>query len=135
MRWSWLCVRCIVPPPQSKETVVSSSFFSLDEDVEEDPPSRVLMPDEIEYVRKGVYEKIKTKFAFTMARRFVKNLIDEKKLIIKEIKGIENFNSLKSGAVRLTPAETGPLFFRFNIPSGEAKRASGSLTVRIAPER
>ena len=42
---------------------------------------------------------------------------------------------LKSGTVRLTPAETGPLFFRFNIPSGEAKRASGSLTVRIAPER
>ncbi|MBO4452659.1 MAG: 1-acyl-sn-glycerol-3-phosphate acyltransferase [Clostridia bacterium] len=69
------------------------------EDVEEDPPSRVLMPDEIEYVRKGFYEKIKTKFAFTMARRFVNNLIDEKKLIIKEIKGIENFNTLKSGAV------------------------------------
>lgn len=71
----------------------------FDEDVEEDPPGRVLMPDEIEYIHKGVTDKLKTKFAFMMARKFVYNLIDEKKLIIKEIKGIEHFQALKSGAV------------------------------------
>ena len=71
----------------------------FDEDVEDDPPTRVLMPDEIDYYRKGIYKKAKTKFAFMMARRFLNRLIDDKKLIIKEIRGIENFRSLKTGAV------------------------------------
>ena len=71
----------------------------FDEDVENDPPSKVLMPDDIEYIRKGISEKFKTKFAFMIARQFVNNLIEDKKLIIKEIKGIENFKNLKSGAV------------------------------------
>ena len=71
----------------------------FDEDVEDDPPSRELLPDEIDYFRRSRREKLKTKFAFMIARRFVNNLIEEKKLIIKEIKGIENFNSLKGGAV------------------------------------
>ena len=69
------------------------------EDVETDPPGRVLMPDEIEYVRKTKAEKLKTKFAFKMAHKFVDDLIADKKLIIKEIKGIENFKALDSGAV------------------------------------
>jgi 1-acyl-sn-glycerol-3-phosphate acyltransferase len=71
----------------------------FDVDVEEDPPSRVLMPDEIDYLKKGIVQKLKTKYAFRIARKFVYNLIDENKLIIKEIKGIENFKALDSGAV------------------------------------
>ena len=71
----------------------------FDEDVEADPPGRVLMPDEIEYVRKTKAEKLKTKFAFKMAHKFVDDLIVEKKLIIKEIKGLENFSKMNSGAV------------------------------------
>lgn len=71
----------------------------FDEDVEDDPPGRVLLPDEIEYIKKGPLERLKTKFAYGMARRFVNKLIDEKKLIIKEIKGIENFKKLESGAI------------------------------------
>ena len=71
----------------------------FDEDVEADPPGRVLMPDEIEYVRKTKAEKLKTKFAFKMAHKFVDDLIAEKKLIIKEIKGLENFSKMNSGAV------------------------------------
>lgn len=71
----------------------------FDEDVEEDPPSRELMPEEIDYINKTMGQKLKTKFAYMMARKFVYNLIDEKKLIIKEIKGLENFKNLKSGAV------------------------------------
>ncbi len=71
----------------------------FDEDVEADPPGRVLMPEEIEYVRKTKAEKLKTKFAFKMAHKFVDDLIAEKKLIIKEIKGLENFSKMNSGAV------------------------------------
>ena len=71
----------------------------FDEDVETDPPGRMLMPDEIEYVRKTKAEKLKTKFAFKMAHKFVDELIADKKLIIKEIKGVENFRALESGAI------------------------------------
>ena len=71
----------------------------FDEDVENDPPGRVLMPDEIEYVRKTKAEKLKTKFAFKMAHKFLDELIADKKLIIKEIKGVENFHALESGAI------------------------------------
>ena len=71
----------------------------FDEDVEEDPPSKVLMPDEIDYFRKGMGKKLKTKVAFMMARKFVYSLMDEKKLIIKEMKGLEHFKNLQSGAV------------------------------------
>lgn len=71
----------------------------FDEDVEEDPPGRTLMPDEIDYYRHGINKKVKTKFAFMIARRFVSRMIEEKKLIIKEIRGIENFRALNSGAV------------------------------------
>ena len=71
----------------------------FDEDVENDPPSKVLMPEDIDYLKKTVTERIKTKFAYMIARKFVYNLIDEKKLIIKEIKGIEHFKNLDCGAV------------------------------------
>ena len=71
----------------------------FDEDVEDDPPSRELLPDEIEYVKKRAIKRLKTKFAYMIARRFLYDLIDEKKLIIKEIKGIEHFRNLNSGAV------------------------------------
>ena len=71
----------------------------FDEDVEDDPPGRMLMPDEIEYIRRGAADRLKTKVAFTMARKFVNDLIRDKKLIIKEMRGIENFKDLTSGAV------------------------------------
>lgn len=71
----------------------------FDEDVEDDPPGKTIQPDEIDYINKSISQKLKTKFAFMIARKFVYSLIDEKKLIIKEIKGIENFKNLNSGAV------------------------------------
>ncbi len=71
----------------------------FDEDVEDDPPSRMLMPDEIDYLHKSRSDRRKTKFAYKIARRFVYTLIDEKKLIIKEIRGLEHFKNLQSGAV------------------------------------
>ncbi len=71
----------------------------FDEDVEDDPPGRVLMPDEIDYVRKSLIEKFKTKTAYKMARRFLNAIIRDKKMIIKDIKGIENFKNLNSGAI------------------------------------
>lgn len=71
----------------------------FDEDVETDPPGRVLLPDEIEYVQKSITDKLKTKIAFIIAHKFVNNLIKDKRFIIKEMKGLENFTNLDCGAV------------------------------------
>ena len=71
----------------------------FDQDVEADPPGKVLMPGDIDYLKKSVSQKLKTKVAFAMARKFVYSLLDDKKMIIKEIKGIEHFQNLTSGAI------------------------------------
>jgi lipopolysaccharide biosynthesis glycosyltransferase len=71
----------------------------FDEDVEEDPPGKELKPEDINYLPKRYSTKVKRRIAYHMARKFMNHMIDEKQLIIKEIKGIENFNSLNSGAV------------------------------------
>ena len=71
----------------------------FDEDVEPDPPTKPLLPDEIDYLKKSMYGRMKTRLAFAMARRFVHGLIEDKKMIVKEIRGIENFKNLYSGAI------------------------------------
>lgn len=71
----------------------------FDEDVEEDPPSRELMPDEVDYLRSKLSSRLRTRYAFKMARWFMDSLIRRKQLIIKEIIGIENYRGLTSGAV------------------------------------
>lgn len=71
----------------------------FDEDVEDDPPSKELLPDEIDYLRKKFRSRVKRKYAYKIARKFMNYMLDEKKLIIKGIKGIENYSNLNSGAV------------------------------------
>ena len=71
----------------------------FDQDVEADPPSKVLMPDGVDYYRKSFAKKFKAKFAFHIARRFVKKLLKNNQMIIKEINGIEHFRNLKTGAI------------------------------------
>jgi lipopolysaccharide biosynthesis glycosyltransferase len=69
------------------------------EDVEEDPPAPVLMPDDIEYLPNNITSKMQTKYAFRIARWFVNMLIRKKQLIIKEITGEENLRELKKNKV------------------------------------
>jgi 1-acyl-sn-glycerol-3-phosphate acyltransferase len=71
----------------------------FDEDVEEDPPSRTLNPDEIEYTKKPWMKRMRTRFAYKMASWFVNYLIKEKKFILKEFRGIENMSGLTTGAI------------------------------------
>lgn len=69
------------------------------EDVEDDPPTIPLDPDDIDYLRRSPLAKARTAAAFSAARRFVNRLTDDKKLIIKEIRGTENLTGLETGAV------------------------------------
>ena len=71
----------------------------FDVDVENDPPTIPLEPDDIDYLKSSRLSQIKSKMATKMAERLVNDLIKENKLIIKDIRGIENLQSVKSGAI------------------------------------
>lgn len=72
----------------------------FDQDVEDDVPGRMIMPDEIEYVKKTMSQKLKAKIAFSMAKRFYYKLEKKKMVMINdEVDGLENLAGLDTGAV------------------------------------
>lgn len=71
----------------------------FDVDAEEDPPTLPLQPDQIDYLRVKPSSKVKVKLAYAVAEQFLKGILKDGKLIIKDVKGMENLNGLRSGAV------------------------------------
>lgn len=71
----------------------------FDIDVENDPPTIELTPDNVDYLRKSGTSKLKRKVANKIGKKFLKKMIKKNKLIIKEIRGIENLKSVKTGAM------------------------------------
>lgn len=69
------------------------------EDVEQDPPAYTLMPDKVDYLHEKVSSKIARKLAFFAAAKYLKKIIKTKKLIIKDIVGLENLKNIKTGAI------------------------------------
>ena len=74
-----------------------AGIFHLD--VNDDPPTIPLTLDKVDYLNKKLSSKINREIAYGSAERFLKKIIKEKKLIIKEIKGIENLKNLDTGAI------------------------------------
>jgi lipopolysaccharide biosynthesis glycosyltransferase len=71
----------------------------FDEDVEDDPPGRQIEPGEVDYLREKTGSKIKCKMAYSMAKKFVDQILQNKQMIISDIKGLEHYASLDCGAV------------------------------------
>ena len=71
----------------------------FDVDVEEDPPTIELLPNQIDYKRKKIINKIKRHFAYKGITKFVKNLIKNKLFQIKEFRGLENLRKVETGAI------------------------------------
>lgn len=71
----------------------------FDEDVEEDPEGRMILPGTVDYKQWNWNSRVKAHFAFKAARRYLKKLIASKALRIKEVIGVENMNALQSGAI------------------------------------
>ncbi|MBQ7386560.1 MAG: 1-acyl-sn-glycerol-3-phosphate acyltransferase [Clostridia bacterium] len=71
----------------------------FDLDVENDPPSRVLMPDEIDYLRRSPIAKIKTYIAYRKAKTFLNYITESGRMVIRDIKGLENMRELRGGAI------------------------------------
>ena len=68
-------------------------------DVEDDPETYPLMPDDIDYLREKFSSKVKTKIANICGARFFDKMIANKQLIIKDVRGIENFTAIKGGRI------------------------------------
>ncbi|MBE5739138.1 MAG: 1-acyl-sn-glycerol-3-phosphate acyltransferase [Clostridiales bacterium] len=70
-----------------------------DIDVENDPETIELLPDKVDYLNKKFKNKIATKIANIAATRFFEKMLKNGQMIIKEIRGIENYLSVDSGAM------------------------------------
>lgn len=71
----------------------------FDVDAEEDPPTLPLEPDRIDYLRVKPSSKAKVRLSYAIANKFVDGLLKDGKLVLKDIKGMENLNGLSSGAI------------------------------------
>lgn len=71
----------------------------FDVDAEDDPPTIVLTPENIDYLRIKMTSKLKRVFANKVGEKFLDDLLKNNKLIIKEIRGIENLSKVEGGAM------------------------------------
>ena len=68
-------------------------------DVEDDPETFPLMPDQVDYLNQKLSSKIKNKIANIAGTRFFNKMIANRQLIIKEVRGIENFAAVEGGKI------------------------------------
>ncbi|MBQ5926721.1 MAG: 1-acyl-sn-glycerol-3-phosphate acyltransferase, partial [Clostridia bacterium] len=71
----------------------------FDEDVENDPPAPVLMPDKVDYLCKKLSSKIKMRTANFIGDRYFLGLIKKDILVIDGVEGVEKLCALQNGAV------------------------------------
>ena len=71
----------------------------FDQNVEDDPPYEPLMPNEVDYLKKKFFSKVKRDISYCLASSFIKNIIKNNQMIIKEINGLENLDKVSSGAI------------------------------------
>lgn len=72
----------------------------FDADVENDPPaSTILQPNQVDYKRKKLINKIKRFITYKVIRKKVKELNKQKLFCIKEINGLDYFKKVKTGAI------------------------------------
>ncbi|MBQ7250350.1 MAG: 1-acyl-sn-glycerol-3-phosphate acyltransferase [Bacilli bacterium] len=71
----------------------------FDRDVEDDPPSDTILPGTVDYQQRKLSTRLKAKFVFSKARKYLQQILENGTLRIKEVVGIENLDNLTTGAV------------------------------------
>lgn len=70
------------------------------QDVEDDPPTIPLKPEMVDYLNEKISSRFWMKFANILARNYINSLLRKKIMILKEVKGLENYVEMKrKGAV------------------------------------
>ena len=75
-------------------------FF--DRDVENDPPTRPLRPGEVDYTLKKWTSRLSSEIANEVARRHFDRCIKRGELVIKEVRGLENYQAVRDRGVIIT---------------------------------
>lgn len=78
------------------ENYEKQNFFETD--VENDPPTKVLQANEIDYLKKNPINKLKTFFVNRIADKQIDNLILNRQIIIKKVTGVENIRAVDGPA-------------------------------------
>ena len=68
-------------------------------DVEDDPETYPLMPDKVDYLNEKLSSRIKNRLANKVGARFFDKMIADGQMIIKEVRGIENYTEVEGGAI------------------------------------
>ncbi|MBE6656380.1 MAG: 1-acyl-sn-glycerol-3-phosphate acyltransferase [Ruminococcaceae bacterium] len=71
----------------------------FDKDVEDDPPGRMLRPEDVKYLDARFVSRLKRGFSFGVARLFFYRLLRQKKLYLNPAVGVEHLAELDGGAV------------------------------------
>ena len=85
--------------PESEKIKAFEERGWFDIDIANDPETIPIKVGEVDYLRKKLSSKIKTRFANFVAFNYFEKLIRKHKLIIKDVIGLENFESVKGGCV------------------------------------
>ena len=71
-------------------------------DVEDDPPAPPLLPDMVDYMNRKLSSRFWMKFANFLARNYINSLLKQRLLIIREVRGLENYIELKDKGAFIT---------------------------------
>ena len=97
----------------------------FDIDAENDPPSKPLSKDKVDYLNKKITSKSKTILANSLGKVFIRQLLKNNKMIIKEINGAENLQKVKGGAMitcnHFNPFDSMAIESMFRV-TGESKK-------------
>lgn len=71
----------------------------FDEDVENDPPAPPLLPEDIEYLKKGFAGNLKRLTAFACAYLYFWKLERSRQIVVKQAEGLEHLQSVQGAVV------------------------------------
>lgn len=71
----------------------------FDEDVEDDPPTIPLLPDEIEYLHKSFPDRCRRAAAFAGAHLYFRTQQLKRQVVLKPTEGLEHLKGVRGGAV------------------------------------
>lgn len=71
----------------------------FDQDVEDDPPSPVLKPDDINYLKKGMIGNCKRRMAFTAAYHFFDKMEKKGQIVLKPTEGLEHLAGVEGAVI------------------------------------
>lgn len=71
----------------------------FDKDVEDDPPSTILLPQKVDYLNEKPFSELKSKLAYKLGEMFYHRLEKKGEILLKAVYGKENFKKVSGGAI------------------------------------